>query len=140
MKIVFVASIIRNSLCIFYVFYLLFSSKINFYWKLFSNCCDQFGFLGSIVYLSCLISNDIFGFWHHHISGSWRSLKVLEKVIFWADHALFLPLFVIYKWLLGVCCKSGDLCWHGFVCWFWIYIVVRLDIFFHFFKKCFRLP
>ena len=54
MKIVFVASIIRNSLCIIYVF-LLFFSKITFYWKLFLDCCDQFGYPGSIVYLSCFI-------------------------------------------------------------------------------------
>ena len=28
-------------------------SKITFYWKLFSDCCDLFDYLGSIVYLSC---------------------------------------------------------------------------------------
>ena len=36
--------------------FLLFFSKITFYWKLFSDCCDQFGYPGSIVYLSCFIS------------------------------------------------------------------------------------
>ena len=32
--------------------FLLFFSKITFYWKLFSDCCDQYGYPGSIVYLS----------------------------------------------------------------------------------------
>ena len=52
MKIVFLAIIIGDSLCIIYGF-LLFFSKITFHWKLLSDCCDQFGYQGSIVYLSC---------------------------------------------------------------------------------------
>ena len=31
-------------------------SKITFYWKLLSDCCDKFYYLGSIVYLSCFYS------------------------------------------------------------------------------------
>ena len=38
-----------HNLCIFWLFF----SKITFYWKLFSDCCDQFGYPVSIVYLSC---------------------------------------------------------------------------------------
>ena len=34
------------------MFFIVFT-KITFYWKLFSDCCDQFGYPGSIVYLSC---------------------------------------------------------------------------------------
>ena len=40
-----------HNLCVF----LLFFSKITFYWILFSDCCDQFGYPKSIVYLSCFI-------------------------------------------------------------------------------------
>ena len=79
-------------------------------------------------------------FWDHHISSSWRFLKFLSKVVFWADHALFWPFFPIYKGLLGARCKSGELCWHGIVCRFWIYIVVCPDVFFIFSKKVFVSP
>ena len=40
------------------LFFLLFFSKITFYWKLFFDCCDQFGYPGYIVYLSCLDGNE----------------------------------------------------------------------------------
>ena len=52
----FVASIIRNRLCIIYVFFDHFLQKFHFYWKLFSDCCDKFVYPGSIVYLSCFLS------------------------------------------------------------------------------------
>ena len=35
---------------------LLFFSKITFCWKLFSDCCDELEYQGSIGYLSCLVS------------------------------------------------------------------------------------
>ena len=84
-----------------------------------------------------LISNDIF-FWDHHISSSWRFLKFLKKVIFWADHALFLTIFFN---ILGVI--QGALQVRRFMlAWFCLQI---LDLysgspgcFFHFFKKSFR--
>ena len=40
-----------HNLCFFFVIF----SKITFYWKFFSDCCDQFGYPGSIVYLSCFL-------------------------------------------------------------------------------------
>ena len=79
-------------------------------------------------------------FWDPHVCSSWRFFHFLKKMIFWACHALFLTIFLIYKGLLGVRCKSGDLCWKGFVCRFWIYIVVRPDLFFAFLKKAFVSP
>ena len=79
-------------------------------------------------------------FWDHQVSSSWRFFHFLKKMIFWAGHALFLTIFSIYKGLLGACCKKGDLGWNGFVCRFWIYKVVRPDLFFVFFKKAFVSP
>ena len=79
-------------------------------------------------------------FWDPHVGSSWRFFHFLKKMIFWACHALFLTIFLIYKGLLGARCKSGDLCWKGFVCRFWIYIVVRPDLFFAFLKKAFVSP
>ena len=79
-------------------------------------------------------------FWDPHVGSSWRFFHFLKKMIFWACHALFLTIFLIYKGLLGARCKSGDLCWKGFVCRFWIYIVVRPDLFFAFLKKAFVGP
>ena len=32
-----------------------FFSKITFYWKSFSDCCDRFDYPGSIVYLYCFL-------------------------------------------------------------------------------------
>ena len=40
-----------HNLCVFWLFF----SKITFNWKLFSDCCDEFDYPGSIVYLSCFI-------------------------------------------------------------------------------------
>ena len=66
--------------------------------------------------------------------------------IFWKKWSLvpatpfFLTIFLIYKGVLGARCKSGDLCWKGFVCRFWIYIVVCPDLFFAFLKKTFLSP
>ena len=68
-------------------------------------------------------------FWDPHVGSSWRFFHFWKKMIFWACHALFLTIFLIYKGLLGARCKSGDLCWKGFVFRFWIYIVVRPDFF-----------
>ena len=45
------------------------------------------------------------------------------------------PFFFIYKGLPGARCKSGYLCWRGFVCRFWIYVVVRPDLFLFFQNK-----
>ena len=45
-----------HNLCVF----LLFFSKITFYWKLFSDCCDEFDYQGSIVYLSCFHRSEEF--------------------------------------------------------------------------------
>ena len=73
MKIVFVASIIRNRLCIIYGFFIIFS-KITFCWKLFSDCSDKFNYPGSIVYLSCIATN-IFLVWTTH--------QILSKKQFW---------------------------------------------------------
>ena len=80
------------------------------------------------------------GFWDPHVGSSWRFFHFLKKKNFRACHALFLTIFLIFKGLLGARCKSGDLCWKGFVCRFWIYIVVRPDHFFAFLKKAFVSP
>ena len=53
MKMVFVAGIIGNSLCIIYGFFIFIFSKITFYWKLFSDCCNQFGYPGPLY--TCLV-------------------------------------------------------------------------------------
>ena len=45
---VFVASIVRNKLCIIYAFFDYFFSKIIFYRKLFPDCYDKFDYLGSL--------------------------------------------------------------------------------------------
>ena len=80
-------------------------------------------------------------FWHHHISSSWLSLKFLKKSDFLGGpRPRFWQFFLIYKGLLGACCKSGDLCWHGFVCRFWNYIVLCPDVVFIFSKKVFVGP
>ena len=78
---------------------------------------------------------EIFFFLDRHIGSSWLFFYFLKKMIFCVCHALFLTIFLIFKGLLGARCKSGDLCWKGFVCRFWIYIVVRPDLVFAFFKK-----
>ena len=52
-----------------------------------------------------LISNDIFGFLGPSHQQFLKIFKFLKKVIFWADHALFLTIFPIYKGLLGARCK-----------------------------------
>ena len=57
MEMVFVASIIRNELCIIMGPIIFF--KIIFYRKLFFDCCDKFDYPGSIVYLSCFVSEYI---------------------------------------------------------------------------------
>ena len=54
MRMVFLASMIRHRLCIIYPFF-DFCSKIIFNQNSFFDCCDRFDYLGSIVYLSCLI-------------------------------------------------------------------------------------
>ena len=59
-------------------------------------------------------------FWDRHVGSSWRFFHFLKKMIFWACHALFLAIFLIYKGLLGARCKSGDLFWHSVVWRFWI--------------------
>ena len=55
MKMGFVASIMRHELSIIYAFVDFFFSNIIFYQKLFSDCCDDFDYLWSAVYLSCFI-------------------------------------------------------------------------------------
>ena len=50
---VFVARIVRHTLCMIYAYFDFFCSKIIFDQKLFSNCWDKFYYPGSIVYLSC---------------------------------------------------------------------------------------
>ena len=54
-----------HDLCVYWLFF----SKITFYWKLFSDCCDKFEYPGSIVYLSCFtkrkgkIALEVFHIW-----------------------------------------------------------------------------
>ena len=62
-----------------WIFYFLFS-KITFYLKLFSDCCDQFGYPGSIVYLSCFFSIENN---HFHLYGHiCQSSHILQKISF----------------------------------------------------------
>ena len=87
-----------------------------------------------------LISNDIFVFFETITSVVLEDFKKFwKKWFFWPTSPFFWPFYPIFKGLFGARCKSGDLCWHGFVCRFWIYIVVRLD-FFLFSKKVFFGP
>ena len=129
MKIVFVASIIRNSLCIIYVFLLFFFKnhfllKIIFWllrsiWlpgvhcilalfdqKLFPNCCDKVDYPGSIVYFShfeCIIL-----LFFRRISGQttkrWRIVSNVVKIFPYQGERLVLHTsidnFIIIGFLL----------------------------------------
>ena len=118
--------------------FLLFFSKITFFWKSFSNCCDNCDYLGSIVYLSCSNWFSVYErhFWEHllfslffSLAADWARTSLSTAVIeiwytswklvsktFWAPFALILVDVVTFFRVWQRFCTESQIK----IAWFWI--------------------
>ena len=123
------------------VWYKYTEISLKWLWKLLSLHTDDTKWkLKILIFWKCRLMVPFHERVHFCFCGILTLVVLDDFFIFWKNDFLglpcpFLTIFLIYKGLLGARCKSGDLCWKGFVCRFWIYIVVRQDFFLLFWKK-----